>query len=94
MSHDLGLCYEIDSSHNIQKTIETAGHGCKYYAIPGFELEEIIANYQSINLIDPDNELFNLFKSILGSDFISFLDNRCQQMNSNGKNIENNNILK
>ena len=94
-SHDLGLYYEIDSNHIVQKATPRAGHGCEYYAVPGAEFEEIIANYQAINLIAPQNELFNSLKSILGEDFIVFLDNRCQQMNGSKITIENNNnILK
>lgn len=93
-SHDLGLYYEIDSNHIGQKATRSAGHGCKYYMVPGAEFEEIIANYQAINLIDPQNELFNILKSILGDDFISFLDNRCQQMNSSKITIENNNNIR
>ena len=93
-SHDLGLYYKIDSNHNVQKVSQSAGHGCEYYTVPGAEFEEIIANYQAINLIAPQNKLFNVLKLILGDDFISFLDNRCKQMNSSKITIENNNIRK
>lgn len=92
-SRDLGLHYEISENYIIQKNATSAGHGCEYFAIPGNEFEEIIANYQSINLIDPNNELFNILKLILGSEFISFLDNRCQIMNGRKIELENNNNI-
>lgn len=90
-SHDIGLHYEIDDNHTFRKTTKSAGHGCEYFDIPGREFEEIIANYQTINIIDPDNALFNILKTILGSEFINFLDNRCQLMNGCKIILENNN---
>lgn len=89
-SHDMGLHYEIDGNHIIQKTTKSAGHGCEYFGIPGRCFEELIANYQTINLIDPNNELFKILKTILGSKFIHFLDNRCQLMNGSKMILENN----
>ena len=81
-SHDLGLHYEIDDNHIVQKSEKSAGHGREYYANTGNEFEEILANYQSIMLLDPNNELFSMLKNILGHEFVEFLDDRCEQMNS------------
>lgn len=42
------------------------------------ETEEIIADYQAINLIDLNNKYFLLLKQILGENFVAFLDSRCR----------------
>ena len=96
-SHDYGLTYIKDYNNFPQKSSKSAGHGCEYYTIPGNDFEEIIADYQAINLIAPQNDLFNIMKSILGDDFIAFLDNRCQMINGEKlieQKIEDNTIKK
>ena len=94
--HDFGFHYTSDNNHIVQKSVKSAGHGCEYFSDTANEFEEILANYQSIKLLDPDNELFNLLNKILGNDFVSFLDDRCKQINSTKiiNNRINNNINK
>ena len=75
-----GLTYINNDDTNSFKVKKTNGHGCEYYTTNNYQFEEILANYQAIMLIDPNNELFVLLKNILGQDFISFLDQRCNEM--------------
>ncbi len=78
----------------VLKAEKTSGHGCEYYSNSSFQFEEILANYQAIKLTDPNNELFILLKNILGIEFVSFLDQRCNEICGQISKIEinNNNI--
>ena len=95
-SHDYGLIYIKDNNSYLQKSSKSAGYGCNYFDKKGFEYEEIIANYQAIKILDPNNRLLMLLKQILGDRFVSFLDDRCKLIN--GEKIFtidlNNNITK
>lgn len=94
-SHTSGLAYLKDNNNLPKKASKSAGHGCEYFNKTGYEFEEIIADYQAIKLIAPDNQLFMYLQQILGNDFISFLDNTCLLIN--GQSIINersNNINK
>lgn len=88
-AHDTGLHYSKNDNHIVQKSEKTGGHGREYFATTGNEFEEILANYQSILLLDPNNKLLDLLKTILGQDFVAFLNDRCEQINST-KIIKNN----
>lgn len=88
---DLGLNYSKDDNHIVQKTPRGAGHGCAYFRKTGYEFEEILAEYQAIKLVDPTNSLFNMLKTILGSEFICFLDNKCQVISGKKNDLEMNN---
>ena len=66
-----------DNNSFTNNSKKTAGHGCEYFFDISFRFEEILANYQAIKLIDPDNELFILLKNILGPELITLLDQRC-----------------
>ena len=71
----------IRSNYEIAiRSQKAVGHGCEYFANSGYQFEEILANYQAIKLTDPNNELFDLLKNILGAEFISFLDQRCNEI--------------
>jgi hypothetical protein len=77
------------------KAQKTAGHGCEYFSNSSFQFEEIIADYQAIKLTDPNNELFILLKNILGTEFITFLEQRCNEICGQISKIEiSNNISK
>ncbi len=78
------------------KAQKTAGHGCEYFANSSYQFEEILANYLAIKITDPNNEVFNLLKIILGTKFISFLDQRCNEIcvQISKTEINNNNIYK
>lgn len=77
------------------KAQKTAGHGCEYFSNSSFQFEEIIADYQAIKLTDPNNELFILLKNILGTEFITFLEQRCNEICGQIFKIEiSNNISK
>lgn len=95
-SHDNGLRYIKDNNSYLQKSFKSSGHGCDYFNKNGYDFEEIIANYQTIKIIDPNNRLFILLKQILGDRFVSFLDDRCETINGE-KSFKidlNNNIKK
>ena len=91
-----GLVYIKDNNHNPKKAHKSSGHGCDYFRENGNCYEEIIANYQAITLMDPDNKLFAILKDILGPDFVSFLDQRLNFINGIEieKEINNNNFKK
>lgn len=94
-SFSQGLVSINDIDSNVVKAAKTAGHGCEYFSNSGFQFEEILADYQAIKLTDPNNELFILLKNILGTEFISFLDQRCNEICGEISKIElNNNISK
>lgn len=80
-SHDQGLRYTKDNESYTEKSTQTAGHGCDYFSKTGYDFEEILANYQAIKMIAPNNDLFLLLKQILGKEFIVFLDERCRLIN-------------
>lgn len=91
-SHTQGLIYIKDNNSYPKKSSKSAGHGCEYFEKTGYEFEEIIANYQAIKMIAPNNQLFLLLKQILGDDFVSFLDERCQLIiGQKPQIVENNN---
>ena len=75
-----GLVSIKDNNSIAIKAQKTAGHGCEYFSNSSYQFEEILANYQAIKLTDPNNELFILLKNILGTEFISFLDQRCNEI--------------
>lgn len=59
----------------------TAGHGKSYYQNSEVrQFEEIIANYMDIKLTDPNNKLFSTLNIILGQEFVTFLDKRCNDI--------------
>ena len=95
-SHDYGLRSIKDNDSYVEKSEKSAGHGCEYFETTGYEFEEILANYQAIKLISPNNDLFLLLKQILGTSFIEFLEKRCKKIN--GEQVDNldinNNISK
>ncbi len=95
-SFTYGLVSIKDNNSNAFKTKKTFGHGCEYFSSSDYQFEEILANYQAIKLIDPNNELFALLKNIIGNDFVSFLDERCCEMcgTSLKTKIDINNIAK
>ena len=88
-----GLASIKDNNTIASKAQKTAGHGCEYFSNSGFQFEEILANYQAIKLTDPNNELFVLLKNILGTEFISFLDQRCNEICGQISKIEMNNNI-
>ena len=58
-----------------------AGHGESYYQNSEVrQFEEIIANYMDIKLTDPNNKLFSTLNTILGQEFVTFLDKRCNDI--------------
>lgn len=83
--HTQGLTHIKDNNSLPQKSSKGAGHGCTYFDETGLEFEEILADYQAIKMIAPNNRLFILLKQILGDSFVSFLDDRCRLIN--GENI-------
>ena len=90
--------YLKDDNSYIKKESSEAGHGCDYYKKTNCQFEEILANYQAISAIDPNNPLFNMLKTIIGPEFTQFLDERCQKINqpsnqSIGNKEINNNII-
>ena len=89
-----GLVSIKDNNNIASKAQKTAGHGCEYFSNSGFQFEEILANYQTIKLTDPNNELFVLLKNILGAEFIFFLDQRCNEICGQISKREINNISK
>ena len=95
-SHDYGLRSIKDNDSYVEKSEKSSGHGCEYFETTGYEFEEILANYQAIKLISPNNDLFLLLKQILGTSFIEFLEERCKKIN--GEQVDNldinNNISK
>lgn len=94
-SFSQGLVSIHDNNSYAVKAPKTAGHGCEYFSNNSFQFEEILANYQTIKLTDPKNELFILLKNILGAKFISFLEQRCSEICGKKSKIEfNNNISK
>lgn len=88
---DFGLTYTKDLNTNIKKTEKSSGHGCEYFKNINMQFEEIIADYLAISIIDPDNKLFTLFKSVLGDDFVMFLDNRCKLITGSQPEFDYNN---
>ena len=88
-----GVVYIKDNNSNLIKAQKTAGHGCEYFSNSGYQFEEILANYQAIKLTDPNNELFVLLKSILGTEFITFLDQRCNEICGQIVKIEMDNYI-
>ena len=93
-SFSYGVVYVKDINSNAIKAQKTAGHGCEYFSDSGYQFEEILADYQAIKLTDPNNELFVLLKSILGTEFVAFLDQRCNKICGQISKIEVNNISK
>ena len=94
-SFSYGVVSVKDNNSIAIKAQKTAGHGCEYFSDSGYQFEEILADYQAIKLTDPNNELFVLLKSILGTEFITFLDQRCNEICGQISKIEmNNNISK
>ena len=89
-----GLVSIKDNNSIASKAPKTAGHGCEYFSNSGNQFEEILADYQAIKLTDPNNELFISLKNILGPEFITFLDQRCNEICSQISKIEINNISK
>ncbi len=85
-----GLASIKDNNTIASKAQKTAGHGFEYFSNSGFQFEEILADYQAIKLTDPNNELFVLLKNILGTEFISFLDQRCNEICGQISKIEMN----
>ena len=79
-SFSYGVTSIKDNNSNAMKAKKTAGHGCEYFSDSSNQFEEILADYQAIRLTDPNNKLFVLLKNILGTDFISFLDQRCNEI--------------
>lgn len=79
-SYSQGLVYIENSNSYPLKAEKTAGHGCKYFSHTSYQFEEILADYLAIKLIDPQNELFILLKEILGIEFVSFLEQRCNEI--------------
>lgn len=75
-----GVTNVKDDNNIAIKAQETAGHGCEYFSNRDYQFEEILADYQAIKLTDPNNELFTLLKNILGTEFINFLDQRCNEI--------------
>ena len=90
-SYDMGLRHVKDDKSLMEKAPKTPGHGCDYYQKKGYQFEEILANYQAINALDPNNQMFSMLKTIIGPEFTRFLDRRCQKINQPSKNIEINN---
>lgn len=94
-SFSQGLISIKDNNNIGFKAQKTAGHGCEYFSNNYFQFEEILANYQAIKLTDPKNEIFFLLKNILGTEFISFLEQRSSEICGKIYKIEfNNNISK
>lgn len=95
-SYDRGLMYLKDNNSYLQKAPRSAGHGCDYFNKNGYDFEEIIADYQTIKMLAPNNQIFILLKQILGNKFVAFLEDRCEIIN--GKKVfgldSNNNIIK
>lgn len=95
-SYDYGLKYLKDNNSYLEKSPRSAGHGCDYFNKTGYEFEEIIANYQAIKMLAPNNQIFILLENILGDKFVAFLEDRCEFIN--GKKVfeldHNNNIIK
>lgn len=94
-SHSYGLVNITDINEIAIKAQKTSGHGCEYFSEKSFQFEEILAEYQTIKLIDPKNEIFFLLKKLLGTEFISFLEHRSNEICGKTPKIEfNNNISK
>ena len=87
-SFEQGLTYLRNNDEIPITSTKTSGHGCQYYTSNNLQFEEVLADYQSIKLTNPNNELFDILKNILGKDFIIFLDLRCKIINR--RNIESN----
>lgn len=79
-SHTYGLTYIRDNNHIGMESKKLSGHGCEYYFNSNYQFEEILANYQTIKLTNPDNDLFESLKNIIGDEFVSFLDQRCNEI--------------
>lgn len=96
-SETYGLKYVPDPNKIVTKHKRADGHGCEYFGIKGAQLEEIVADWQAINLIDPHNQAFSLLKNLMGERFVSYLDQRCEHLNGISNNYvmdTNNNIHK
>lgn len=75
---DRGLHHSANMDSIIVKSLHSSsGHGCKYFRDSKYNFEEILANYQAIKLVDPDNMFFAQLKFLLGEEFVSFLDEYC-----------------
>lgn len=79
-SYTDGLTYVKDNNSNALKSKKSAGHGCQYYSNSNYQFEEILAEYLSIKLLSPNNELFLLLKNILGDGFISIMDQKTDEI--------------
>jgi len=92
-AYDSGLYYEKNNNYISNESERTAGHGRNYYKDEYLQIEEIVAIYQTIKLIDPNNELFLLLTKILEEEFLLLLEYRCNEINNN-LNINDNTINK
>ena len=77
-----GLTSIKDINSYALKSRGASGHGCAYFDRTNYQFEEILANYSAIKMIDSSNELFIILKRILGSEFVAFLDSRCEQISN------------
>lgn len=81
-SSTIGLTTIRNNERLSNKSQKSAGHGCQYFSITKYQFEELLADYQTIKLICPNDELFLLLKKILGEEFVAFLDKRCQEISN------------
>lgn len=79
---DGGIMDIKDNNTIVEKAPKmTAGHGESYYQNSEVrQFEEIMANYMDIKLTDPNNKLFSTLNTILGQEFVTFLDKRCNDI--------------
>ena len=92
-SFSYGITSIKDNKNVAIKAKKTAGHGCEYFSDSGYQFEEILADYLAIKLTDPNNALFMSLKSILGTEFVTFLDKRCNEICGQISKIEINNYV-
>ncbi len=95
-SHTYGLTYQKENNYIAKKSKKSSGHSYEYFSNTHYQFEEILANYCAIKLTNPNNNLFEILKNIIGNEFVSFLDQRCSEICTSflNKNIDTNNIKK
>lgn len=83
----------IDAKNQVNsfKLKGTFGHGSDYYQKTNYQFEEILANYLAIKLLEPNDKYFLILQSLIGEEFIKFLDRKiCDVCNIYKNELEDN----